>query len=100
MQDSEKIKILVNSSENDAPLAIISSPKDGTKFTENNVLFNATLSKDDLTPFDKLLFTWTFDDPDISHRNVSGMAGALFRKNFTSAGPHWAILEVDDSDYP
>ena len=101
--DSATTKILANSLSDDAPLAIISLPLNGSSFSGYEVLFDARLSRDDITPFSQMNFSWTFDDGDLSHKNVKGGnaslgTGAYFRKNFTSSGFHWATLEVSDLD--
>ena len=93
---SDFIKILVNSTSDDAPLAVISSPKDGSSIISNKVLCNATLSVDDLTPPDNLTFTWKFDDND--YYSAKGMEGALYGKSFPTAGNHWTELTVSDNN--
>ena len=84
----------------DPPVAIISSPKNGSILNSPTVFFNATLSTDDLTTFENLRFTWRFNDNDPSHANVNGTAGANFTKQFrfasTPANPHWAEVTVQD----
>jgi len=98
----DSIKILIDTIWDDAPLAIISSPENGSSFTGYNVMFDARLSKDDIIPsglnFSRLNFTWAFDDGDPTHTNDKGMTGALFNKTFTSAGPHQVQLTVSDQD--
>ena len=95
----EKIKILINSTIDDVPLAIISSPINKVIISADNinVLFNASLSVDDNKPLDKLLFSWCFSDLTC-YNNLTSSNGAVFYKNFTKAGDYWVALGVDDSD--
>ena len=92
---SDSIKILINSTEDDAPLAIISSPEEDSSIISSKVLCNATLSIDDLTPFENLTFTWKFDDNE--SYSEKGMEGALYEKGFSIAGNHWTELTVSDN---
>jgi hypothetical protein len=88
--------ILINSSANDPPLAIISQPAYGEKFSGMLITFNATNSIDDVKPFSQLIFRWEFDDG--STYTEKGMNGAYFTKLFSVAGEHNVKLTVDDSD--
>lgn len=93
---SARIGILINSSADDPPLAVISEPRYGERFSGMLITFNATLSRDDVKPFNQLIFTWEFDDG--TTYNETGMNGAYFTKLFSVAGEHDVKLTVDDSD--
>jgi len=100
-EGSSSTKIYVdNPLRDDPPVAIISTPKDGSTLNSSTILFNASLSTDDNTLFDKLVFTWRFNDNDPSHVKVNGTLGAVFIKQFrfasTPENPHWAELTVQD----
>mgnify|MGYP000129575434 CR=1 FL=1 len=91
-----KVSILINSSDNDPPVAIISEPSYGEIFSNLLITFNATESVDDETPFDQLIFRWDFDD-GISYENT-GIEGAFFTRLFSFAGEHTVRLTVQDSE--
>ncbi|MFH0831570.1 MAG: PKD domain-containing protein [archaeon] len=91
-----RIGILINSSSDDPPLAMISSPSYGEKFSGMLITFNATMSRDDRTPFNQLIFKWEFDDGS-SPYSGTGISGAYFTKLFSTAGEHLVKLSVDDS---
>ena len=92
-----KIGIMINSSADDPPLAIISQPAYSQKFSGMLVTFNATLSIDDITPFNQLIFKWEFDDGSYPY-SAKGIEGAYFTKLFSTSGEHLVKLTVDDSE--
>ena len=100
LQNTATARILINSSADDPPLAIISSPVNNAVIGKENtkVLFNGSLSVDDNKTLDKLLFSWYFCDGE-RRENVRGdKGGAIIYKDFKQAGDCWVILKVDDGD--
>jgi len=100
-QSVSKVTIYINTTRDDPPAAIITSPLDGSTWNNPTVLCDGTKSIDDITPFDNLIFTWKFNDNDPSHVNIDGSSGgALFYKQYrfssTPEYPHWVELTVQD----
>lgn len=93
----DKIGILIDSAGNDPPLAFISKPKFGEKFSGLLIDFDASASRDDIkVGISDLIFTWTFDDGYVY--TGKGLTGAKFTRLFSSGGEHTVSLKVDDAD--
>jgi len=101
---TDKMLILINSPADDPPLVVISYPKDGFTYAIGMVRCNASLSIDDITPFENLIFRWKFND--ICDNNcsggkgcpgVKGIKGAICNKFFGEAGRKVVKVEVEGS---
>lgn len=94
----DKIGILIDDAgQNDPPLAFISKPKYGERFSGLLIDFDASLSRDDIKAgIDDLIFTWEFDDGYVY--TGKGLTGATFTRLFSTGGEHTVKLKVDDAD--